>query len=1637
MHCKATSMIVGVLAGFSLSSSSFPMEQGLVGHWEFEEAKGATASDSGPHACNGVITEAKFVAGKTGNAISFAEGNGFVEISSFERVDISSALTVELWIYLNAIPRDSGLASLIKRGAQSQNKLFWLYIRGAGGKRPVPRWVFEVGDGEKRDSVSHAYMAQRRWLHVVCVFSPGRLALYVDGKKSSRATSIDRLSFPARKHGKTLVLGGYLGSGRHTPNALMDEVKIYNRALSDEEIKAKVARVPSAGAKSSPRHVSALAGQRGAWHDRDTWDPKGVPGLDSLVRIRRGDTVVLQQDAEVYRVEVEAGGTFLIDAAAAARSITLFFKDASEAGFGTRDHGQVICRGSPEHHITLVARPKTFAAEIARNVWRFPWKGKIRAEYTTFTGCSSIQAWGREGLDIRHCRFSNGGPFRGGGKEYTVCFNSNTIEHGLDGLVLGGSDYKPFERIAVRNTTRSDIWFPRPGHAEFKDSSFDLDRVRLGQGGNLVSRNHDRVPGYCAILATKLDLCCLQAPFGSEDTVHLLAGELVVDKDCECHNLIIELPATLTVKDGSTLRVRNALEEVGRIVGRKNILRTANSKNVFVVPPEMKRMARVLSITEADVALPDARKKIAVLDTQRLLLGKWLPSFPISYEVLGDLAELSFGRHSLLILGLNEVKNRSAQFEQHRGKLRAFVKDGGFILAFQQNDTNWFDGWLPYSLDIHNGGAKKAKIRAVAHPIFKGVSNADLSAWPGTVSWDRVRPTGPEWNVLAVDADDPEYAIALECKYGNGAVLINNFAFRFKLDDTSDMQKEGNIREAKLFANLLEYSMRRQELPVPFAAEVVRRDLFEVARQARTAKYIADRLAGLLYDLDPKLQVLGFDLADVRQAGRATREAAGLGRELESLQDKLAHVEQEVKAWQQAGLSLAEARKGRDALEAARREVEAGILRLQARVAPLVTQLPAPKRMAKADFVRNSFHIVHTEHYVKPVPGTVREKYKFLKRLHTTFTWNAPLLFELRRSRDKTKALAYFDELYQASSETGVGVNVLLKFPRSYQRPELRCVDRERGIRGYLCWNEPKVLEMLKAQIDRLVALNKQKPVCYLGVNFDEIAFLGGYCDRCKTKFRGYLKSKYSKQELKALGIANPDAVLPPRPSERNKNRVLYMEHREFVAHSLERAVRGVFDYARSLDRNIITYINESLAHHGSGPFKASFARLGQIPDIFGIDPYRRGSLIQAFYLDLIRSTSRGPTIQFTGASWDQTPEQLERDLAIAVPHAQGVGVFCWPRIWKYRHRDPELDHPKQQPKPGFWEVSVATFDKIKSLEKYLIDTTSTAKVALLFSERSLALDPVCDPLGSSVPNGRYMMLQYGIYTALTQEHVQVDPIFAEGLTKEKLAHHRVLFLADASALTRGQIDVVREWTTAGGTLIVTARSTLLDRWGRQQEDYALKDVFGASYVDRVQSPGRIAMKTVRGSLLLGKLTAEEQVSYDASYGYDVVRPATAEVLAVWPDGHPAMLRNLHQQGDCIFITAASPGLLRSGDQHVLDRDAFPAYRRLLSTLIRESLKARGGSLPFVVENAPVDVEVVMRGQIDRSRYVLHFLNYGYTVPVTGTRAKVSLPASASREAVRVSCPTERGAISAQCAGREVSFAVPDFDVHSVVVVEW
>ena len=225
-----------LLSAFSNTASILVLgnANGLVMALNFNEAAGAVANDStaSGNGNNGTISGALHVAGQFGNALSFNGTNALVTVASNASFALTNGMTLEAWVKPTAIS-SSGWTTIILKERTTAGLSYALYANDGAANPSRPAGYARIGFIDQEVTGTPG-LPLNTWTHVAVTYDGATMRLYVGGVlRAARAqtgnivTSTDAL----RIGGNTVFASEYF-------SGLIDEVRVYNRALSPAQIGA-------------------------------------------------------------------------------------------------------------------------------------------------------------------------------------------------------------------------------------------------------------------------------------------------------------------------------------------------------------------------------------------------------------------------------------------------------------------------------------------------------------------------------------------------------------------------------------------------------------------------------------------------------------------------------------------------------------------------------------------------------------------------------------------------------------------------------------------------------------------------------------------------------------------------------------------------------------------------------------------------------------------------------------------------------------------------------------------------------------------------------------------------------------------------------------------------------------------------------------------------------------------------------------------------------------------------------------------------------------------------------------------------------------------------------------------------------
>jgi len=230
---------IGATTKFNVSPTKY-LTTGLVGYWTMDgkdtpwtSATAATTVDKSGKGNTGTLTNMSQsispIAGKVGQGLSFDGSDDFISMADANVYDfgVNENFSVAFWVKYNNNTANN--AAIVEKWSGAGGYPFVFRISGGNPKQVLMARY----DSTNNPNVSTATVTPlATWFHVVGVKSGSNLFMYANGilQNSSTDTTTGVTS------NNSLLYIGQRGDGSNRFNGLIDDVRVYNRALSANEV---------------------------------------------------------------------------------------------------------------------------------------------------------------------------------------------------------------------------------------------------------------------------------------------------------------------------------------------------------------------------------------------------------------------------------------------------------------------------------------------------------------------------------------------------------------------------------------------------------------------------------------------------------------------------------------------------------------------------------------------------------------------------------------------------------------------------------------------------------------------------------------------------------------------------------------------------------------------------------------------------------------------------------------------------------------------------------------------------------------------------------------------------------------------------------------------------------------------------------------------------------------------------------------------------------------------------------------------------------------------------------------------------------------------------------------------------------
>jgi len=227
---------------WNLGGAYIDWNYSLVGYWAFEETNGTTCYDNSSYGNTGTLmnnpnrSDGKFGLGiYLNNSNVTNPQNQSVNISNGYNFNLTDKFTLEAWI--KTTRAETSVVIGKSSGTNESGSGFTMYI--SGGTNVYCRFTWDGGNQLVQYSIAEPdYYTDGNWHHIACVYdnSSSRFDVYYDGivNRNTKNGAADTNNYP-------LYIGresNIASQTRYFREGYIDEVRVWNRALSDQEINA-------------------------------------------------------------------------------------------------------------------------------------------------------------------------------------------------------------------------------------------------------------------------------------------------------------------------------------------------------------------------------------------------------------------------------------------------------------------------------------------------------------------------------------------------------------------------------------------------------------------------------------------------------------------------------------------------------------------------------------------------------------------------------------------------------------------------------------------------------------------------------------------------------------------------------------------------------------------------------------------------------------------------------------------------------------------------------------------------------------------------------------------------------------------------------------------------------------------------------------------------------------------------------------------------------------------------------------------------------------------------------------------------------------------------------------------------------
>jgi alpha-mannosidase len=221
----------GESAPASATTQALPPPTGVAAAYRFGEGSGTSTADASPNRNDGTLVNGPtWAPGKYGNAVNFDGADDYVRVADSASLALGRVGTLEAWVKVDRLKR---WHSVVAKGSANVDQAhnYAVEIDNAN------HWRCILGNGASSMTLrSSSTVKASQYYHVACTWDGTTVRLYVDGVLNVSAAEL------ITPTANTAFLSiGQFGVSADRLDGIVDEVRIYTRALTQAEIRTDMA----------------------------------------------------------------------------------------------------------------------------------------------------------------------------------------------------------------------------------------------------------------------------------------------------------------------------------------------------------------------------------------------------------------------------------------------------------------------------------------------------------------------------------------------------------------------------------------------------------------------------------------------------------------------------------------------------------------------------------------------------------------------------------------------------------------------------------------------------------------------------------------------------------------------------------------------------------------------------------------------------------------------------------------------------------------------------------------------------------------------------------------------------------------------------------------------------------------------------------------------------------------------------------------------------------------------------------------------------------------------------------------------------------------------------------------------------